>query len=351
MAEKISSENVTVYKQEKAYDGYTLFTPISGDGTVYLIDMMGQLVHTWKMLYPGWLARLLPNGHLLFDGKTEAGFLNLGGKTGVVIEAGWEGDILWKYEMDTLHHDHFRKPNGNTILLCWEKLPEEMASKIKGGLPSRDTTDKTMWSDMLFEIDRNGKVIWDWHSHEHLDPEEDAICPFCSRREWAWCNAVFVTPNGGILTSLRQINTVGIIDRGSGDWKWKFGRGILGHQHDPTQLENGNILIFDNGAHIPDSPRSRVIEVDPKDNKIVWEYSDPNYLGFFSFIVGGAQRLPNGNTLICEGYRGRIFEVTLQKEIVWEYRSPFKGKVGGAMRNMLFRAYRYGPEYSGLTNL
>lgn len=351
MAENIDPVSVTVYKPEKTCDGYTLLTPIGGDGTVYLIDMMGKLVHSWKMPYHSWSARLLSDGNLLFDGITEAGSLNLAGKTGIVMEASWEGEILWKYEMDTLHHDHFRKPDGNTILLCWEKTPDEIARKVKGGIPNDNATDRTMWSDMLIEIEKSGKVIWEWHSHEHLDPEEDTICPLCSRREWAWCNAASVTQSGDILASFRQIDTIAVIDRGSGEWRWKWGRGVLGHQHDPTQLQNGNILIFDNGAHIPERPRSRVIEVDPKEDKIVWEYSDGNYLGFFSFTMGGAQRLSNGNTLICEANRGRVFEVTPQKEIVWEYHNPFKGKVRGEMTNMLFRAYRYGTEYSGLKRL
>ena len=56
-------------------------------------------------------------------------------------------------------------------------------------------------------------------------------------------------PDGNILTSFRILDTVGIIDKASGDFKWKWGRGELGHQHDPNLLDNGNILIFDNGWH------------------------------------------------------------------------------------------------------
>jgi len=53
--------------------------------------------------------------------------------------------------------------------------------------------------------------------------------------------------------------------------------------------------------------------------------------------VSSAQRLPNGNTLITEGSDGRIFEVTRDHELVWEYISPYWGKRG---LNMVYRAYR-----------
>jgi hypothetical protein len=65
-------------------------------------------------------------------------------------------------------------------------------------------------------------------------------------------------------------------------------------------------------------------------------------LGFFSFMISGANRLPNGNTLITEGATGRLFEVTPERETVWEYVSPFvMGSRFGASP-AVFRAHRYG---------
>ena len=70
---------------------------------------------------------------------------------------------------------------------------------------------------------------------------------------------------------------------------------------------------------------SQIIEVDPKSNKIVWFFNGMYIMGgsFRSFHISGCQRLPNGNTLIAEGETGRIFEVTKDKKIAWEYNSPF----------------------------
>jgi Arylsulfotransferase (ASST) len=54
-----------------------------------------------------------------------------------------------------------------------------------------------------------------------------------------------------------------------------------------------------------------------------WEYVAPDKFSFYSPFVSGAQRLKNGNTLITEGVRGRLFEVTTDKEILWEYWNPY----------------------------
>jgi hypothetical protein len=97
---------------------------------------------------------------------------------------------------------------------------------------------------------------------------------------------------------------------------------------------------------------SRVLEVNPKNNKIVWEFRDESPLHFYASYISGCQRLPNGNTLICEGTTGRFFEVTPDKELVWEYVSPlyFETKAPSVLgwNNTVFRAYRYAPDYPGL---
>ena len=172
-----------------------------------------------------------------------------------------------------------------------------------------------------------------------------------------------VFPNGDILFTLRFLNTVCILDRKSGDIKWRWGpEHAIGHPHDCTILDNGNILLFDNGFHrrpagrddagLSEQEYSRVLEVNIESGKIVWEYIDK--LGvFYTTFCGGTQRLPNGNTLICESMKGRFFEVTPDKEIVWEYANPFltlhppAWNQGWVETNETFRCLRYGPDFEG----
>jgi uncharacterized protein (UPF0248 family) len=168
---------------------------------------------------------------------------------------------------------------------------------------------------------------------------------------WAQGNSVQELPDGDILASYRPTSTVIRISRKTGKILWKLGSPTVAGQHAPTLLGNGNVLIFDNGPHRLDDavPYSRVIEVNPATNEIVWKYQDKPTWNFFSPRMGFAQRLPNGNTLITESSFGRVFEVTKEGEIVWEYINPFFGKpfFGGpptSESNQVFRAIRYSAE-------
>lgn len=156
-----------------------------------------------------------------------------------------------------------------------------------------------------------------------------------------------------MILSFRNLSTVVVVDRATGDVVWKLGPETLSHQHYPHELPNGNILVFDNGTARRDVALnfSRVLEIERKTKRIVWEYVDSPPHNFFSPYISGAQRLPNGNTLITEGNYGRLFEVTPQREIVWEYVNPYFGRqqitsdpspaVQGE-QNAVFRAFRYG---------
>jgi len=110
-----------------------------------------------------------------------------------------------------------------------------------------------------------------------------------------------------------------IIDWATSRLLWAWGRGEILGPHDATMLPDGHILLFDNGLG---REWSRVIELDPVERKIVWEYraSDPE--SFYTPSRGSNQRLANGNTLITESDSGRAFEVTRDGRIVWEFINP-----------------------------
>jgi len=114
-------------------------------------------------------------------------------------------------------------------------------------------------------------------------------------------------------------------------------------QHDVQWIQHGlkgagNLLVFNNGRGRPDGNYSSVDEiVPPVDNngrymhkaktafgpaKPLWSYTASHKTDFYSGHVSGAQRLGNGNTLICAGESGTIFEVTPKKQVVWKYINP-----------------------------
>ena len=139
---------------------------------------------------------------------------------------------------------------------------------------------------------------------------------------------------GSLLLSVRQIGRILILDATTGSLLWQWGEGVLGAQHHASELPNGHLLVFDNyGAG---KGWSRVLEVDPVSSTVVWEYQAEAEREFFSHLRGGAQRLPNGNTLITESDRGRVFEVTPEGDLVWEFLNPATRK-GGRERAAIYR--------------
>ena len=350
------------------YRGYTLFSNLGGQKT-YLIDMEGRVCHTWQSDEGINYAYLLPNGNLLlrtgppsqevsFINRPETDILPRGGRTaaGAILELDWDSNVVWEYRDPFLHHDFERLSTGNTLVLVWEKMPEELAANVSGGV-SAGTTKGQMLGDVVREVTQTGDVVNEWRSWEFLSLEEDTICPLEGRREWTHQNSLKLTNNGDLLVSFRQTNTIGIVNRSSGEFTWKWGPGEISHQHNPTYLDNGRILLFDNGPHREGMSYSRVIEVDPSNNQIAWEYLGDPPISFFSYHISGSERLPNGNTLICEGAPGRVFEVTPTYEIAWEYINPFLAKGGlhaggtkSGYANSIFRAHRYGPDHPALVD-
>jgi Arylsulfotransferase (ASST) len=347
---------------EHACPGFTLFAPcFEQNRAVYLIDLNGNVVHTWEMPYaPGLGGYLTERGTLVYNGRTrEEGFLSrFPFKGGAILEADWNGKVLWEVRHPDHHHDGIQLKNGNVMLNCLGEVPPHIAARVAGGAPDHELSSALygsqpqidrgrIYADYLAEMTTSGQTVWEWRSWEHLDPAADGIAEIQSLRTlWAMGNNVVELDDGDLLVSYRPISTVIRIDLKTGAIVWKLGPPMLAGQHAPTPLPNGNVLIFDNGVHRLDDPLpfSLVIEVDPASQKIVWTYQDKPVSNFFTPRIGNAQRLPNGNTLINEASFGRFFEVTREGHIVWEYVNPYFGGPPGAQNNIVFSAMRYPPE-------
>lgn len=147
----------------------------------------------------------------------------------------------------------------------------------------------------------------------------------------------------------------------------------LYRQHNVQWIKNGlqdsgKILLFNNGWD-RDSAYSSIDVIDIPDltnnvykntipygpSNLHWKYYSKNQGEFYSPIISGAQRLPNGNTLICSGVQGRFFEVTPSKNIVWTYKNPVINSTrltdGDApMNGMVFRCEYYPKNYAAFNN-
>ncbi len=436
-----------------AYAGFTLFAP-NFTTTTFLVDMDGRVVHRWRSDHePGQSAYLLPNGNLLRTGNVGPGNRTFhgGGAGGRVQEYTWEGSLVWDFTYSSdehlLHHDVRRLPNGNTLMIAWERKTADQCRAA--GRAEVLSAKGDLWSDFVIEVRpvgmTGGEIVWEWHAFDHLVQEDDAKSPKYGRLaehpgridanhqrwaeqtpdaewerlrglgyvgaagprldpDWLHTNSVDYDPiHDRILLSVLGFNEVWIIDHGTtteeaagpaGDLLWRWGNpkacGLgtsadrrLFAQHDASFIPAGcpgagNVLVFNNGRGRPGGDASSVEEIVlPLDgdgrfvrdsgkpfgpDAPVWTFAAE---GFYSDHISGAQRLPNGNTLVCSGDQGWIFEVTPDGALVWEHKyvsaeprperrppppgsgGPKGGPPGRPPENpsCIFRAYRYGVDF------
>lgn len=390
-APSVYPTGVTIYDKAKAWNGYTLLS--GADKQTYLVDMNGQAVHRWP--YPGFPSLLVDpalnggrKGHVIVQLEERKDLDKRSFGNGVnnhaIAELDWGAKVVWRWAGEASagnayqHHDLQRLANGNTLVLA------NQLHRI-AGFKLEQTID-----DALYEVTPDGQVAWRWLASEHLDefgftPEQLRLVRDTPLADYLHMNnAQTLGPNkwfdagdtrfapDNILIDSRQANFLVILDKATGKVVWRLGpnyaeagprnpfakgpelpRAVdqLSGQHDAKLIAKGlpgagNILLFDNqgGAGYPAvaypivTGASRVLEIDPSTAQIVWEYRAGTSL--FSAFTSSVRRLPNGNTLIAEGQTGRVFQVTPEGQIVWEYVSPYfsKPQDGRPSSNSLYRA-------------
>ncbi|MBU1701540.1 MAG: aryl-sulfate sulfotransferase [Candidatus Eisenbacteria bacterium] len=420
---------------EGTYPGYTLFAPLQY-GATYLIDMEGNLVHSWPSEYvPGNSAYLLENGHLLrtaaFDPSGVPPFMG-GGAGGRVEEIDWNGSIVWYFEYvsDThlSHHDIEFLPDGNLLMLAWEY--KNAIEAYAAGRRLGTLSEGTLWPDHIIEIhpgeSSGGSIVWEWHVWDHLIQEEypeksnyGVVAEHLElidinydqdgfgRADWNHTNGIDYNETfDQIIVSVRQFSEFWIIDHSTtteeaaghsggnsgkgGDLLYRWGNPAaygagdrndqrLFVQHDAQWIAEGlpgegNVLVFNNGDGRPGGDYSSVDEiivpVDAMGQYTLtgqtygpsgphWSYMAGNPADFYSSFISGAQRLPNGNTLICQGAHGTFYEVTASSVMLWKYVNPVADSgplqqgdlipsTAIANLNAVFRTYRYDSNFPGL---
>jgi hypothetical protein len=415
----------------RAFQGYTLLAP-QNSKTTYLIDMQGRVVRKWESdTTPGLSAYLLENGHLLRAGVLAQQSFGFGpGAGGRVQEFTWDGDLVWDFKFASdkqlAHHDICRLPNGNVLLIVWEKKTPKEA--IAAGRRPEFVGESRLTPDYVVEVKPTGKttgtVVWEWHIWDHLIQDQDPSkanygdiaahperidinfgeglitslvtkkdgvdklkslgyvggAPAAGKKpprinpDWTHVNAVAYNADfDQIMLSVHAFSEVWVIDHSTttaeaaghsggrggkgGDLLYRWGNPRayragtakdqrLFNQHNAQWIPRGlpgegHLLVFNNGGRRPGGNFSSVDEIAlPVDadgryastpgaaygpDGPVWSYVAPKKSDFFSMLISGAQRLPNGNTFICSGINGTLFEVTPEKDIVWKYVNPVQG--------------------------
>ncbi|MEM6282345.1 MAG: aryl-sulfate sulfotransferase [Chloroflexota bacterium] len=312
---------------------------------------------------------------------------------------------------ERVHHGFTPRPDGNILFMTYQQIDTETAVAA-GRNPELLTDDLGIWTDVIYEYDPAlDEIVWEWHAWDHLVQDVDPDAPnfgdpldFPGRIDlnyttnaglyFDWLHSNSVAYNADldqIIVSVPIFGEVWVIDRDTtteeaagpaGDLLYRWGNpeaynaGIdlqtkLYWQHDAQWIPEGmpgagNILVFDNrNPVIVPSRFSQVIEFTPPlledgtyehvpgtaygPENFTWLYTATPPEAFYSALISGTQRLPNGNTLIIEGTKAHMFEVTPEGETVWSYYAPFNGDrivpQGEENDTVIFRARRYQPDY------
>jgi hypothetical protein len=347
--EASAQAGVTLHDRERAHQGFNFYTSGHAPEAV-LMDMDGNVLHRWRHdfldIWPdypkGWLhtgAGFWRRAHLFENGDILAIFEGMG-----IIKLDKDSNLLWASPV-TAHHDLHVMPDGDVYVLTRrahlvaridpeKPILEDFISILDSG-----GTEKRRVS-MLESLERSGfDDLWDpadarmgdlFHTNtlEVLDGRIAQDLPAFAA--------------GNVLTSLLIPDLIAVVDLEQEKVVWAA-KGSFKKQHDPKVLESGRLLLFDNRGRLP---HSRVIEFDPANpDTLVWEYSGSDDNPFMSFNCGTAERLPNGNTLITESDGGRAFEVTPEKETVWEFYNPHRAGDDRELIATLFELVRLPPDF------
>jgi len=345
-------DGVVVNDPSRSFAGLHCFAARRGRAAL-VVNMEGRTIHSWE--FPESM-RKVEHVELLDDGD----LLAVQAVPGGLCRLTWGGEVRWCLDLQA-HHDLDVGPGGDLYLIVSEPRMVEVdgaSYPILNDRVVRASPDGTIVEDSISLYDIVGNRISPdrWRaisrfvaqhpehrtSVEESSPDAENNIINDSPYDVFHTNSIRVLDReipgvcrpGDLLLSVRELDLVLVLDPKTREVRWEFGPGTISRQHDATLLENDHLLLFDNGRR---SRASRVIEVDPATLEVVWSYDGLPDAGFYSTFRGGAQRLPNGNTLITDAGHGRVIEVTSDGEIVWAY---FSSRTGESTREVLHNVAR-----------
>lgn len=343
-----AAKNVTIYNKKKAYNGLNLYCSGHGPEAI-LMDMKGNQLHSWRYdITKVWEKKydpLVPEHqfwrrvHLLENGDLLAIFEGYG-----LIKLDKDSNLIWSYAKKA-HHDLYIMPDGKIFVLTreanlipkynqTEMILEDFISILSpNGEEIRRVSllkcmENSKFAPLLDTIAKKGD-IFHTNTIEVLDGRLAHRSPAFKR--------------GNVLVSILVLDFIAVVDMENESMVWGMS-GPWKRQHQPTVLDNGSMLIFDNNTG--GERQSRVLEFDPFSNEIHWEYPGTTGSSFYSADCGSSQRLGNGNTLISDTNAGRAFEVTPEKTIAWEFYNPKRAGKNNELIASLFEMIRISPGYN-----
>lgn len=349
---------VTRWQRGRASPGVTVLCS-ERTRELKFLDLDGSVLHRIE----------IPTAQCLFSRGLGPDFLVMA--HGALYRVTWEGAVLWAIEGDGLHHDFAVSADGAAIHVLSAAVSE--IEGARGPLRVLDNRISTYGADGTLREHRSllpglRPLIPDEalaRLADAQDAQPELAVDWNNPTDLLHCNALVrlaaplgrqgIGAGGDFLLSCRHLDALVLLDQRTLRVRWSFGPGLLEGPHAPVPVrphgtylgQPAHLLVFDNGAR---RGWSRLLELEPRDRppgaRLGWRYQ-PGAAALFSASRGSAQRLVNGNHLVTESERGRVFELAPDGEIVWEYWNPdFKAPEAPSAppeRRMIYRAYRFTP--------
>jgi hypothetical protein len=267
-------------------------------------------------------AWLLEDGGILFNFQDKS-FPYGGG----LVRLDRDSRIVWSLPLNT-HHDVIVEPDGTIVVPSMHYRPE--------GIPDFPHLKPWYYEDTVLRVSPDGKVLsevsvlkalasypgflsMNYAEGLEVTASDPTHVNGAEPLPAAWAERFPMFAPGDLLVSLRNMNAIVVIDPRTDRVKWALA-GLFAKQHDADYLPNGNLMVFDNAGGDPACGGSRVLEIDPASQAIVWSYDGCGGLPFHTDIRGSQQLLTNGNVLVIESQGGRVLEVARDDQrVVWEY--------------------------------
>ena len=343
---------VVTHKPDLAQPGLNLYH--AGHAPeAFLMDMEGKVLHRWRLPYEeAFMGVDRPGGRLVASGVAMNAFwrrvhLYPNGDLLVIFEGlglaklDRNSKVIWAVH-NSAHHESAIAESGDIYVLARRAhiVPAVNASEpiLEDFITVLSSDGEELRSVSVLEAIRSSEFA------NLLDgsPLSGDIMHTNTLKLLEGIDRPRVFRDGAVLTSFRKQDALAVIDMSRRKVVWAL-QGITQGQHDPTLLEDGNLLVFDNRGRAEDA--SRVIELDPGSGQIVWRYPADGG-GPFTECCGTSQRLPNGSTLITYSEPGQAVEVTRDGTIVWEFRSPHRAGVDDTLIAQLMEMRRLPEDFA-----
>lgn len=290
---------------------------LDGDGTPLFYRKMPSRARDFKIQSTGEMTYRLAEGYDKFFGM-DSGF-----------------NVIREYTCSpygTDEHELILQPNGNALMIALEWRQIDMSKLVPNG-----KTNATVVGNHIVEVDKNNNIVFEWRCWDNYKiTDAIGIDLTASYIDYIHANAIDIDKDGNLLVSARHLSEITKINRTTGEMIWRLGGpGNKNNQftyvndsfngpswqHDIRLVGNNHYTIFDNGNfHSPKISRAieYVIDEANKTASLVWEYKDQKK--YYTSWMGNAQRLPNGNTLICwaDGSLPKVSEVAPSGEKVYQ---------------------------------